>query len=92
MNIAQMDMKDIDIDFPNAKLAYTIIESLLSHNESVHDLLALMSHALDQDVAKALTNTNEWQTYIESKRNLENTKLQIEKFTEELEKLESEEG
>lgn len=83
-------MKDIDIDFPNAKLAYTIIESLLSHNESVHDLLAVMSHALDQDVAKALTNTNEWETYIESKRNLENTKLQIEKFTEELKKLESE--
>lgn len=90
MNVAQIDMKDIDIDFPNAKLAYTIIESLLSHNEAVHDLLALMSHALDQDVAKALTNTNEWETYIDSKRNLENTKLQIEKFTEELEKLESE--
>ncbi len=89
MNVAQINMNELkDIDFPNAKLAYTIIESLLSHNENVHDLLALMSHALDEDVAKALTNTNEWQSYMESKRSLENTKLQIEKFTEELKKLE----
>jgi hypothetical protein len=89
MNIAQINMKDLDINFPNAKLAYTIIQSLLSHNEAVHDLLALMSHALDQDVAKALTNTNEWQNYIDSKRNLENTNIMIEKFTEELFKLNS---
>ena len=44
---------------------------------------------LDEDVTKALTATNEWQGYLESKRNLENTKVQIEKFTEELKKLEN---
>lgn len=77
-----------DIDLPNAKLAYTIIQSLLNNQEALSDLLALMAHALDEDVAKALTNTNEWQKYLESKRTLENTNLQIEKFTAELKKLE----
>ncbi len=81
-------MKDLDIDIPNAKLAYTIIQSLLSANESVSDLLAVMSHALDEDTVKALTNTNEWENYMSSKRELENTKVQIEKFTEQLKEIE----
>ena len=80
-------MNDLDIELPNAKLAYTIIQSLLEANEVVSDLLAVMSHALDEDTVKALTNTNEWERYISSKRELENTKLQIERFTEELKKL-----
>lgn len=87
MNVSQIKTNDLDIDLPNAKLAYTIIQSLLDNQEALSDLLALMAHALDEDVAKALTNTNEWQKYLESKRELENTKLQIEKFTEELKKL-----
>jgi len=82
-------MNELDIDLPNAKLAYTIIQSLLQANEAVSDLLAVMAHALDEDVAKALTNTNEWEKYLESKRALENTSLQIEKFTEELKKMDS---
>ena len=88
MNITQMEKNELDIDLPNAKLAYTIINGLLQSNEALSDLLALMAHALDEDVAKALTNTNEWQKYLDSKRELENTKLQIEKFTTELKKLE----
>ena len=79
-----------DIDLPNAKLAYTIIQTLLKNQEALSDLLALMAHALDEDVTKALTNTREWENYIEAKRELENTHLQIEKFTEEMQKLESE--
>jgi hypothetical protein len=78
-----------DIDYPNAKLAYTIIQSLLAHQEALSDLLALMAHALDEDVTKALTNTKQWEGYIETKRELENTKLQIEKLTEELQRLEN---
>ncbi len=78
-----------DIDLPNAKLAYTIIQSLLAHQEALSDLLALMAHALDEDVTKALTATKQWESYIETKRELENTKLQIEKFTEELKKMDS---
>ena len=82
-------MEDLDIDLPNAKLAYTIIQSLLHSNEALSDLLVVMAHALDEDVTKALTATNEWRGYLESKRNLEITRLQIEKFTETLKRLEN---
>jgi hypothetical protein len=92
MNIAQMNMEDLDIDLPNAKLAYTIIQSLLQSNEALSDLLVVMAHALDEDVTKALTATNEWQNYLESKRNLESTKIQIETFTESLKTLERNES
>jgi hypothetical protein len=78
-----------DIDLPNAKLAYTIIQSLLDGHEALSDLLVLMSHAVDEDVLKAMTNTGEWQKYLESKRALETTKVQIERFTSELAKLEN---
>lgn len=84
MNVAQIDKNELDIDLPNAKLAYTIIQSLLEANEALSDLLVVAAHVLDEDVTKALTMTNEWQKYLESKRNMENTKLQIEKFTEAL--------
>jgi hypothetical protein len=89
MNVSQINNQDLDIDLANAKLAYTIIQSLLDNHEALSDLLAVMAHVLDEDVAKALTNTNEWEKYLEAKRGLENTKLQIEKFTEELKKLET---
>ncbi len=82
-------MEQLDIDLPNAKLAYSIIQSLLDGHEALSDLLVLMSHAVDEDVLKAMTNTNEWEKYLESKRTLENTKLQIEVFTTELKKLEN---
>ncbi len=82
-------MDELDIDLPNAKLAYTIIQSLLDGHEALSDLLVVMSHALDEDTLKALTNTNEWGKYLESKRALEKTKVQIEKFTAELKKLEN---
>ena len=88
MNITDNNHEYSDIDYPNAKLAYTIIQSLLDNQEALSDLLALMAHALDEDVAKALTDTNEWKKYLEAKRELDNTKLQIEKFTAELKKLE----
>jgi len=82
-------MDDIDIDLPNARLSYTIIQSLLDAHEALSDLLVVMSHALDEDVLKALTNTSEWEKYLDSKRTLEGTKVQIEKFTEELKRLEN---
>lgn len=81
-------MDELDIDLPNAKLAYTIIQSLLDGHEALSDLLVVMSHALDEDTLKALTNTNEWQGYLESKRNLEATRIQVEKFTDILRTLE----
>jgi hypothetical protein len=89
MNIAQLNMDELDIDLPNAKLAYSIIQSLLDGHEALSDLLVVMSHALDEDTLRALTATGEWQKYLDSKRNLENTKAQMEKFTEVLKKLEN---
>ena len=82
-------MEELDIDLPNAKLAYTIIQSLLDGHEALSDLLVLMSHAVDEDVLKAMTNTNEWEKYLESKRNMENVSVQIGKLAEVLKTLES---
>lgn len=82
-------MDDLDIDLPNAKLAYSIIQSLLDGHEALSDLLVVMSHALDEDTLKALTATNEWQNYLDSKRALEATRAQIGKLTEELKRLEN---
>jgi hypothetical protein len=82
-------MDDLDIDLPRAKLAYTIIQSLLDGHEALSDLLVVMSHALDEDTLKALTTTNEWQAYLESKRQFESTNAQIEKFTAALKQLEN---
>jgi hypothetical protein len=76
-------------EIENARLAYTIIQSLLDSHEALSDLLVVMSHALDEDVLKALTGTNEWAKYLESKRNLETTRAQIEKLTDELRKFEN---
>jgi hypothetical protein len=87
MNVTQINMEDPEMELQNAKLAYTIIQSLLEANESLSDLLVVMAHALDEDVTKALTMTGEWQKYLESKRSLEVTKEQIEKFTAELKRL-----
>jgi hypothetical protein len=70
-----------DLDFPQAKLAFSIIENLLKHTEAVNDLIALMAHALDEDVARALTNTGQWENYLASKRTLERTHRDIEAFT-----------
>jgi len=89
MNVAQINMEELDIDLPNAKLAYTIIQSLLDGHEALSDLLVVMSHALDEDTLKALTNTNEWEKYLESKRNMAATHEQIEKFAEALKTLEN---
>lgn len=83
-----MNTDNLDINLPNGKLAYTIIQSLLANQEALSDLLVLMAHVMDDEIVKAVTNTNEWEKYLESKRELENTKLQIEKFTEQLKRLE----
>jgi hypothetical protein len=82
-------MEQEDLDLPNARLAYTIIQSLLDGHEALSDLLVVMSHALDEDTLKALTGTGEWEKYLESKRSLETTRAQIEKFTDELKRLEN---
>ncbi len=65
-----------------AELAHSIIESLLEHTRVVSDLIAVMAQALDADTTKALTQTAEWQAYLESRRRMERTRADVEKFVE----------
>jgi hypothetical protein len=65
-----------------AELAYSIIESLLDHTRVISDLIALMAQALDEDTTKALTQTVRWQAYLESRRRMERTREEVEKFVE----------
>jgi hypothetical protein len=71
-----------DFDHEQAELAHSIIESLLEHTRVISDLIALMAQALDQDTAKALTQTPQWQSYLESRRKMEQTREDVEKFAE----------
>jgi|GEM_PF-327953 len=69
-------------DLDQAELAHAIIESLLDHTRVVSDLIAVMAQALDQDTTKALTLTAQWQAYLESRRQMERTRADVEKFVE----------
>ena len=63
-----------------SELAHSIIESLLEHTRVVSDLIAVMAQALDEDTQKALTLTVQWQAYLESRRQLERTREDVERF------------
>jgi len=65
-----------------SELAMSIIEALLDHTRVVSDLIALMAQALDDDTQKALTLTPQWQAYLESRRRMETTRTDVEKFVE----------
>jgi hypothetical protein len=75
-----------DLDFGQAQLAYSIIESLLEHTRVVSDLIALMAQTLDEDTTKALTQTPVWTAYLDSRRALERTRMDVEKFAEAMKK------
>lgn len=70
------------VELSQSELAHSIIESLLEHTTVVSDLIALMAQALDQDTTKALTLTPQWQAYLESRRRMERTQKDVEKFAE----------
>jgi hypothetical protein len=78
-----------DLDYQQARLAYSIIESLLEHTRVVSDLIAMMAQVLDEDTTKALTQTPTWTAYLDSRRALEKTKADVEKFAEILKELAS---
>lgn len=71
-----------DLDFAQARLAYSIIESLLEHTRVVSDLIALMAQTLDPDTTRALTQTPVWTAYLDSRRSLERTHADVQKFAE----------
>ena len=76
-----------DLDSPQARLAYSIIQSLLDHTRVVSDLIALMAQTLDEDTTKALTQTPVWTAYLDSRRGLERTRADVEKFAEVMKQL-----
>jgi len=70
----------VEKDIAQSELAHSIIESLLDHTRVVSDLIALMAQALDEDTTKALIQTPQWQAYLESRRRMETTRAEVEKF------------
>jgi len=80
-----------DLDFQQAQLAYSIIERLLEHTRVVSDLVAMMAQVLDEDTTKALTQTPTWTAYLDSRRSLEKTRADVEKFAEILNELAADE-
>ena len=79
-----------DLDFQQARLAYSIIQSLLDHTRVISDLIALMAQVIDEDTTKALTNTPHWQAYLESRRMMERTRRDVERFAEIMKRLSNE--
>ena len=79
-----------DLDFQQAQLAYSIIERLIEHTRVVSDLVAVMAQVLDEETTKALTQTPTWTAYLDSRRALEKTREDVEKFAEILKNLQPE--
>ena len=80
-----------DLDYAQAQLAYSIIQNLIEHTRVVSDLIAVMAQVLDEDTTKALTQTPTWIAYLDSRRALEKTKNDVEKFAAILKELAADE-
>jgi hypothetical protein len=76
-----------DLDFAQARLAYSIIQTLLEHTAVLSDLVALMAQVIDEDTTRALTQTPNWTAYLESRRRMEGTRADVEKFAEIMKRL-----
>jgi hypothetical protein len=71
-----------NLAYEQARLAYTIIQALLEHTRVTQDLVALMAQVLGEETQEALVNTPHWAAYLESRRVLEQTRQDVEKFAE----------
>ena len=69
-----------NLAYEQARLAYTIINALLEHTRVTQDLVALMAQVLSEDTQEALVNTPHWAAYMDSRRVLERTRQDVEKF------------
>lgn len=78
----QKESPPSDLDQEQARLAYAIIEALLEHTRVISDLIALMAQTLDEDTTRALTQTPVWTAYLDSRRSMERTHADVEKFAE----------
>jgi hypothetical protein len=83
------EKEEQDLNFEQAQLAYSIIENLVEHTRIVSDLIALMAQVLDEDTTKALTQTPTWTAYLDSRRSMEKTKADIDRFAKILNQLKS---
>jgi len=83
-------VKPNDLDYEQAQLAYSIIEALIEHTRVVSDLIAMMAQVLDEDTTKALTQTPTWTAYLDSRRAMEKTREDVEKFAEVIKQLKPE--
>ena len=72
-----------NLAYEQARLAYTIIQSLLEHARVTQDLVALMAQVIDEETQKALTNTPHWSAYLDSRRAMERTREDVERFAAE---------
>ena len=81
-----------DLDFRQASLAYSIIQTLLEHTRVTNDLIAMIAQVLDHDTTKALTATPYWSAYLDSRRAMERARADLEKFVEEMNRLRDENG
>jgi hypothetical protein len=70
-----------DLDGAQARLAYSIIQTLLTHTRVTGDLVALMAQVIEKDTLEALTNTPHWAAYLDSRRALERAREELEQFT-----------
>jgi hypothetical protein len=68
--------------YEQARLAYTIIQALLEHTRVTQDLVALMAQVISDETQEALVNTPHWTAYMDSRRVLERTRADVEKFAE----------
>ena len=68
--------------YEQARLAYTIIQTLLEHTRVTQDLVALMAQALGEETQEALVNTPHWAAYLDSRRVLERTRADVERFAQ----------
>ena len=68
--------------YEQARLAYTIIQALLEHTRVTQDLVALMAQVIGEETQEALVNTPHWAAYLDSRRVLEHTRADVEKFAQ----------
>lgn len=71
-----------NLPYEQARLAYTIIQALLEHTQVTQDLVALMAQTIDEDTQNALVNTPHWAAYLDSRRVMERTRADVERFAE----------
>jgi len=71
-----------NLAYEQARLAYNIIQALLEHTRVTQDLVALMAAALGDETQEALVNTPHWAAYMDSRRVLEQTRQDVEKFAQ----------